>query len=173
MILDPMDPGITAAIFAAAHTWGGKYGVTVPAELVRAIIVRESAVPGSKPLVVNSASRRREPDGRVSYGLMQVLDTTAADLGLIGDPAAMEDVAIGISYGVKYLARQLARYGGDVAKAVSAYNAGTATSANQSYTDYVLGWFNTFAAAVGGAPGAAGVGVVVLVLALWAFNKKG
>jgi hypothetical protein len=45
---------------------------------------------------------RHEPSGVTSYGLMQVLDTTAGDLGLEGDPTQMYMPAIGLFYGMKY-----------------------------------------------------------------------
>jgi hypothetical protein len=45
---------------------------------------------------------RQEPSGVASYGLMQVLDSTAAGLGLVGDPAQMYDPKVGILYGLKY-----------------------------------------------------------------------
>ena len=45
---------------------------------------------------------RQEPSGVASYGLMQVLDSTAAGLGLVGDPAQMYEPKIGILYGLKY-----------------------------------------------------------------------
>lgn len=48
---------------------------------------------------------RHEPSGVTSYGLMQVLDSTAAGLGLHGDASQMFDPKIGIFYGLKYLAQ--------------------------------------------------------------------
>jgi hypothetical protein len=48
---------------------------------------------------------RQEPSGVASYGLMQVLDTTASGLGLTGDPEQMFDPETGIFYGLKYAAQ--------------------------------------------------------------------
>lgn len=48
---------------------------------------------------------RQEPSGVASYGLMQVLDSTAAGLGLTGDASQMNDPETGIFYGLKYLAQ--------------------------------------------------------------------
>jgi hypothetical protein len=48
---------------------------------------------------------RHESSGVTSYGLMQVLDTTAEWLGLDGDPRQMFDPATGIFYGLKYAAQ--------------------------------------------------------------------
>lgn len=47
---------------------------------------------------------RREPSGVASYGVMQVLDTTAAWLGHSRDPLEMFDLTVGIFYGCKYAA---------------------------------------------------------------------
>jgi hypothetical protein len=52
----------------------------------------------------NPDAIRHEPSGVASYGLMQVLDTTAAWLGLRGEPEQMFEPAIGIFYGLKYAA---------------------------------------------------------------------
>lgn len=47
---------------------------------------------------------RHEPSGVTSYGLMQVLDSTAAGLGLTGSPEQMFDPLYGLFYGMKYAA---------------------------------------------------------------------
>ena len=46
---------------------------------------------------------RHEPSGVTSYGLMQVLDSSAKDRGLAGDPAQMFDPHIGLRYGMLQL----------------------------------------------------------------------
>lgn len=178
----PDDERITRAIDRARLTWEAAYGVGIPRELVRAIIVREAAVPGSRPLRVDTLATRREPDGRTSYGLMQVLDTTAKDLGLKGDPKALYIPEVGISYGVKYLGRQLRRYAGDLEKAVAAYNAGTARKrsdgrfTNQSYVDFVFNAFRGFAAKaveiVTSLPPSAGVAIFFAALGLYLLARK-
>jgi hypothetical protein len=53
----------------------------------------------------NPRAIRRESSGVTSYGLMQVLDSTAAWLGLTGDPRQMFEPAIGIFYGLKLAAQ--------------------------------------------------------------------
>ncbi len=156
----PDEERITRAIDRARDTWGPLYGVSVPRELVRAMIVRESRVQ-TRPVLVDTLATRHERDraGRVyatSYGLMQVLDTTAKELGLKGDPKALYIPEVGISYGVKYLAKQLRRYG-NIVKAVAAYNAGSARQDAkgrfvnsrglpivQDYVDFVFSWFRRF-----------------------------
>lgn len=111
----------------------------VPVELVMAVMRRENAAG-------DTMAARREPDGSVSRGLMQVKEATARDLGL-SDPMMLHVPAIGIDYGVHYLAQQLARYRGNVANAVAAYNAGSArftvqeTFVNQAYVTAVLGFY--------------------------------
>jgi len=89
--------------------------------LIMAVVAQESQF--------NPMATRVEPDGRVSYGLMQLLADTArlvaSDLpGL--RVADLYDPALNVKLGTRYLARQLGRYGGDAATAVAAYNAGTA-----------------------------------------------
>lgn len=48
---------------------------------------------------------RQEPSGVASYGLMQVLDSTAAGLGLVGPADQMYQPKIGVFYGLKYAAQ--------------------------------------------------------------------
>lgn len=122
---------------AAAARWGASYGVTVPVDTVIAMMMKESSG--------NPAAKRTEPDGRVSRGLLQVLEGTARELGL-KTPMDLHTPAVGIDVGVHYFAKQLARYRGNVQHAIAAYNAGTAkvnskgVYKNQSYVSSVLNW---------------------------------
>jgi hypothetical protein len=178
----PTDARITAAIQKAATTWGGVYGVTVPTELVRAIVVRESG--SGEPVMVDTLAKRTETvgtmKGHASYGLMQVLDSTAAGLGLTGDPTALFIPEIGISYGVKYLASQLKRYGGDVPRAVAAYNSGSVVKrsdgsfVNQNYVDFVMEKMQEFGQLVAETARTSGPTVLVLALLLfvWLAARK-
>jgi soluble lytic murein transglycosylase-like protein len=77
---------------------------------------------------------------------MQVLLIVARlDLGYAGDYYLLFDPAINIDLGTKLLARQLKRYGGDIRKAVSAYNAGHYTESNsKSYVEPVLKYYNQY-----------------------------
>jgi hypothetical protein len=185
----PTDPRITAAIQQAADTWGAKYGVVVPTEVVRGIMVRESG--SGDPTMVDTLATRTETSGPAaghsSYGLMQVLDSTAAGLGLTGDPTALYIPEIGISYGVKYFAQQLARYGGDVARAVAAYNSGSVfrtsdgSFVNQDYVDFVMDQAAQFGQALtqvattaaAGAGSPLGLAVIFLIVVLYLARKRG
>jgi len=53
----------------------------------------------------NPLALRREPSGITSYGLMQVLDTTAAWLGLKGSPEQMYEPDTSIFYGALYASK--------------------------------------------------------------------
>ncbi|MEZ4388791.1 MAG: transglycosylase SLT domain-containing protein [Candidatus Krumholzibacteriia bacterium] len=76
--------------------------------LVLAVAVRESA---GDPGAVSDRGAR---------GLMQLMPTTAREMG-VADP---HDPAQNLQGGARYLARMLERYGGDVDLALAAYNAG-------------------------------------------------
>lgn len=112
-------PQITAA--------AQKYGVDPL--LAAAVVDVES---GGDPKAVSKAGAR---------GLMQLMPGTAGDLG-VQDSFDPEQ---NIDGGVRYLAQQLKRFGGDTAKALAAYNAGpggvpkSGPLPNQGYVDKVMG----------------------------------
>lgn len=87
----------------------------VPFAFIKGIIAAESQF-------VPSAYRAEQGDA--SRGLMQVLLSTARALGYTGSSAGLYDPATNIHYGVKLLHGILARTGGNVASAASAYNGG-------------------------------------------------
>jgi len=153
-------------IAAAASRWG------VPVPLVKAVIAQESSFRHPTPA-------RREPDGRVSRGLMQVLEGTARDLGL-SNPKLLDDPQIGIDVGVKYLGQQLRRFPGDVWRAVSAYNAGpggskpsaAGTFRNQGYVDRVRGFYRQFAGAVARSGVLLPVAALVVIGLLWLASRR-
>jgi hypothetical protein len=105
---------------AVAH-WGPAYGVKIPAAVVHAILEKET-VHGRDPHYLKTGGAIREPDGDYSYGPMMVKgDTARSELG-ISDPATLRFPAAGINAGVHYLAILLARFKGNLARAVTAYN---------------------------------------------------
>lgn len=98
----PRDRRAAAALVDAAAT---RHGLSP--ELLRSIARRES---GLNPVA-------RSPKG--ATGLMQLMPGTARDLGVDArDPAANADG------GARYFQALLARYDGDIVKALAAYNAG-------------------------------------------------
>ncbi len=80
----------------------------VPEALVRGVIKQES---GGDPMAVSNKGAR---------GLMQLLPSTAADMGVQDE----FDPAQNIDGGTKYLGQLLKRYDGDHEKALAAYNFG-------------------------------------------------
>lgn len=151
----------------AASRAGASAGVSLPVDLVLAVVWKESS---GNPAAVG--------DGGASLGLMQVQKATARDLG-IQDPRLLFDPRVALLAGSTYLARQLARYGGRVAHAVAAYNAGSARFTqderfvNQGYVDRVFEYWrrssSTATGIVAGAGGglavALGLGVLLAVVA--------
>ncbi len=94
---------IAAAVLDAAAVW------PVPASLIRAVILRESAFnPGAL-----------SPAGAI--GLMQVLPSNARRLGMT--PQGLWNPASNILAGTRMLAVLLQHYQGDVISALVAYNA--------------------------------------------------
>lgn len=97
----------------------------VPTELILAVIEVESNFD------INALGR----DGE--YGLMQILCPTAQSLGFQGSCYDLFNPYVNVYYGTKYLSNQYSRYG-DWSKAISAYNAGVATSKNEDYIRRVI-----------------------------------
>ena len=105
--------------------------------LVRAVVAVES---GFRPEAVS-------PKG--AQGLMQLMPATARDLG-VADPL---DAAANVDGGSRYLSQLVARYDGDLTKALAAYNAGMGAVARhrgvppyaetREYVRKVLGQYQT------------------------------
>lgn len=137
----PYDAQITAA--------ATKYGID-PA-LLKGLIRQESNF--------NPSAR----SGAGAQGLTQLMPGTASSLGV----SDASDPAQAIDGGAKYLKQQLDRFGGDVSKALAAYNAGPGAVAKfggvppytetQNYVQKVLGYAAEYAPA---APAAAATSAV-------------
>jgi soluble lytic murein transglycosylase-like protein len=82
----------------------------VSVDLVRSVMEQES---GFRPCAVSA---------RGAQGLMQLMPATAADLR-VSDPF---DPQQNVTAGARYLKQLLEKYGGDVGRALAAYNAGPA-----------------------------------------------
>ena len=106
---------------AAIQSASQRYGV--PTALIKAIIGQESAF---RP----TAYRAEAAINDASIGLMQILYATARGVGYdgpVGDAAKMTglyDPATNVMFGTAYLDSQLARSGGNIRDAISAYNGG-------------------------------------------------
>jgi soluble lytic murein transglycosylase-like protein len=98
----PADTPYGAEITAAAKRHG------IDPALLAGLVKQES---GFNPAAASPAGAR---------GLTQLMPATAAGLG-VSDPL---DPAQALEGGAKYLREQLDRFGGDVARALAAYNAG-------------------------------------------------
>lgn len=88
--------------------------------LILAHVARESSF--------NPRATHRDVNGKSSYGLMQLRLATAREVAQ--DPSlpaeALFDPALNVRLGTRYIAKNLARYGGSYPDAIAAYNAGTA-----------------------------------------------
>jgi hypothetical protein len=93
---------IEASIYRATETH------SLPAGLIRAVIRAESAF---EPSAVSHAG---------AQGLMQLMPATARELG-VSNPF---DIEQNIDGGARYLKQMLDLFGGDIEKALAAYNAG-------------------------------------------------
>lgn len=76
-------------------------------------------------------SNAYRPEPRIndaSYGLMQILGSTARGLGYTGDFAGLYDPATNIELGTRLWAQMQTRFHGDKAAMYSAYNSGSGTA---------------------------------------------
>lgn len=165
------DPEVQAAVSQARRL----YRIAPDPALVHAVIEKET-IHGALPI-----TGTKEPNGRISYGPMQVMDTTAAQHGLpLTESKSLITPSIGIRYGTFELARLLTMFGGDTARAVAGYNAGAGNAQrnargefpNQPYVSAVLGFWQRFKSmAVAAAPAA--VGVIAVGLIVWWLMGRG
>lgn len=131
----------------------------LPCELIIAIISKESS--GVKETIRYEQNYRyfNDTEGfaskngistetetcaqRMSWGLMQIMGSTARDMGFTDLLPKMIYPNFNIEIGCKYLHKMIKRYDGDKKKAISAYNAGVARIkggifANNQYVSDVL-----------------------------------
>ncbi len=113
-----------------------KYGISD--NLIKSVILTESA---ANEKAISHANAK---------GLMQLIDSTASDMGVrnVWDPKE------NIMGGTKYLAQMLRQYGGDLKLALAAYNAGPGNvnkyngvppfNETQNYIVRVMGYLNHF-----------------------------
>jgi len=103
----PCDPMATAELEQLIEKNSKEQGVK--SDLIRAVINQES---GNRPCAVSSKG---------AQGLMQLMPETADELG-VGDPFNAKQ---NVEAGTKLLKQLLAKYKGDVALTLAAYNAGS------------------------------------------------
>jgi soluble lytic murein transglycosylase-like protein len=134
-VLDEIGPAAAGDLERLAEEAARRHGLD-PA-LVRAVVAVES---GFQPEAVSP---------RGAQGLMQLMPATARELG-VADPL---DAAANLDGGSRYLRSLLARYEGDLPKALAAYNAGMGAVARhrgvppyaetRQYVRKVLGRYQT------------------------------
>ena len=114
--------GWFASVLSAATSRGCEVNRgRVKAALAEAAV--EHGVDADLLLAVAEAESGLRPDAvssKGALGIMQLMPETAARMGVI-DPLNPEENAAG---GARYLREQMDRFGGDVALALAAYNAG-------------------------------------------------
>jgi len=163
-----------AEVSAAVTQAGRIYGLRPDPALVHAVIEKET-LHGRLPI-----TGTREPNGRYSYGPMQVMDTTAAMHGVrLSEAKTLAVPSIGIRIGTFELSRLLKLFPGDTARAVAAYNAGPGNARrnsvgrfnNQPYVDAVLGFWSRFKTVAVKAAPAAGL-MAVIALAWWLLSRR-
>jgi len=99
------------------------------------IVSRGAQANGVDPLLVVAVMRQEslfDPQARSAanaYGLMQLLPQTAAQLaaGRPLDQSTLFEPEINVELGTRYLSGLLSRFGGDVLRALAAYNGGEAS----------------------------------------------
>jgi soluble lytic murein transglycosylase-like protein len=108
---NPYQPVLTDQQIIAQNVQKAAAKYDLPPELINGVIRAES----------NFMSRAVSPAG--AQGLMQLMPATAKELG-VQNPF---DIGQNINGGAKYLKQMLDRFGGNVRKALAAYNAGPGT----------------------------------------------
>jgi hypothetical protein len=117
----------------------------IPPEIADAVAIVET---GYQPGAIGSSGE---------IGIMQILPSTAAQLGFHGTPEELRQPAINIHLAVQYLARAWAAGDGDICKALTKYRAGlgeTVTSPlSAQYCSRAIAWLLGRGSHVGIPPG--------------------
>ena len=163
-----------AEVTAAVNQVAKLRGIRIDPALVHAVINKETRH-GALPI-----TGTREPTGGMSYGPMQVLDTTAQMHG-IANPATLAIPSLGIRIGTLELARLSRMFGGDTTKMVAAYNGGpgivarrnpaTGRYPNQPYVDEVLSLWERYRSAVM-AVAPAGLAIAVIAVLVFLSSRR-
>jgi len=127
---------VTSEILSLLTDSANQYGVSP--ELAIAVAQQES---GGNPNAVSPAG---------AQGVMQLMPSTAASLG-VSNPF---DPAQNIDAGVRYLAQLLSQFGGDTQLALAAYNWGPTKVSANGYANWpteTLNYVSSILASVGGA----------------------
>lgn len=152
-------------IQSASATWG------VPVSWIQAFIKTESNW--------NPNAYRAEPqisDG--SYGLMQLLSSTAKALGYTGTTAGLYDPETNIDLGTKLMSQLIVRYGNDFRRVYSAYNSGnpdlwqTSEQVASNVARALAALLSYGETAIGENPGTSAILMTILFLLAWMFRKK-
>jgi soluble lytic murein transglycosylase-like protein len=142
----------------------------VPEPWIRAFIQTESSF--------NPTAYRAEPQiNDASYGLMQLLYSTARGLGYTGTPEGLYDPETNIALGTKLMYQLRAKYGDDIQAVYSAYNSGSGTAylSNSSVAQHVANMLKNFEAVIAANPVVASTGsfaIVLVAILIWYWTKR-
>ena len=93
-------------------------------------------------MTVESAFNPRAVSGTGATGLLQLMPSTAAEIAreLSVKEYDLFDLDINIRFGTYYLHKMLQAFGGDIEKAVKAYNTGAANVSKERYVDETVAY---------------------------------
>ncbi len=140
----------------------------VPVSWISAVILAESS---GDPMAYRYEPARKE----ASYGLMQLLESTARGLGFSGSADQLYLPSVNIDLGTRYLAGLRERWGDDLKAVYSAYNSGSGVNYQTNPTvaanvARVLGYAVQFAETNPGTTG--GVGLLLVLALLWFWKRR-